>query len=47
MAILHNGIVINEWTNYFDFLYDEIELAEQKALENIPKGINVLLTKID
>jgi hypothetical protein len=43
MAILHNGVVINEWTSYFDFLYDEIELAEQKALGNIPKGINVIL----
>jgi len=42
-AILPNGNVINEWTNYFEFLFDEIELAEQKALKNIPKGINIIV----
>jgi hypothetical protein len=43
MAILPNGNIINEWTNYFDFLFDEIELAEKKALQNIPKEINIIV----
>jgi hypothetical protein len=46
MAILPNGNIINEWTNYFDFLFDEIELSEQKALKNIPKGTNIIVNEI-
>ena len=45
MAILPNGNIINEWTNYFDFLFDEIELAEEKALKNIPKGTNIIVNE--
>ncbi len=46
MAILANGNIVNEWTNYFDFLFDEIELAEQKALKNIPKGTNIIVDEL-
>ena len=43
MAVLKNGSIINEWTNFFEFLFDEIEIAEQVTLKNIPKGVNVLV----
>ncbi len=46
MAILPNGNIINEWTNYFYFLFDEIELAEQKALKNIPNGTNIIVNEL-
>lgn len=45
LAIRKNGNVINEWTNYFEFLFDEIENAEQMTLQKIPMDVNVQVSE--
>jgi hypothetical protein len=45
MAIRKNGNVINEWTSYFEFLFNEIVYAEQATLKKIPDGVTVLINE--
>ena len=44
MSIRKNGMLVNEWDSFSDFLNDELNRAETKMLKAVPIEIKLFLT---
>jgi hypothetical protein len=45
ISVRKNGKFVNEWTNFSDFLNDELVRAENKMLKGVPKKIRLVVTE--
>lgn len=44
ISIRKNGEIVGEWTDFSNFLSDEISKSEKKMLKNLPSNINLIVT---
>jgi hypothetical protein len=45
MSIRKNGKLVNEWSNFSDFLNDELSRAEKEMLKEVPTKTKLVVTK--
>jgi len=45
ISIRKNGKLINEWSNFSDFLNDELDRAEKEMLKEVPKKTKLTVTE--
>lgn len=45
MSIRKNGKLVNKWTNFADFLNDELARAEREMLKDIPKKTKIVVNE--
>ena len=45
VSIRKNGKLVNEWSNFADFLNDELTRAEKEMLTEVPKKVKLVVTE--
>ncbi|MDB5276162.1 MAG: hypothetical protein JWR61_1117 [Ferruginibacter sp.] len=45
ISIRKNGKLVNEWSDFSDFLNDELDRAEKEMLKEVPKKIKLSVTE--